>query len=485
MSNGRFITNKEIVSLLQKMVTAYSVKDENRFRIQAYENAAASVEHATSELKDIWDEGKLEEIPGIGPGIASYLDELFRTGKVKHFEEVLSGLPPSLFVFEKIPGIGPKRALALAEDLNIKSEEKALERLYKAAKDGKVKELENFGEVLEEELVKGIESLKKGERKVQRMPLYKADEISDEIIDYLKKNKKVLEAHPLGSLRRKLATIGDIDIAVSTNDPKEVLEHFFKYGKIQKEISRGEKALGRVLLVTGQQIDIRISSPEKYGSMLQYFTGSKQHNINLRDFALGKGLSLSEYGIKDLKTGKIKEFAKEESFYKELGLEWIPPELREGLEEIDISRKKALPKLVVLGDIKGDLHVHSDFEIEPSHDLGASSVKEMLDLALEMGYEYLGFSEHNPSVSGHSEKEIVDLLKKKKEYLEEYIYSNENGVKTRVNKLPIKLYNGLEIDIRPNGELAVPEKGFEHLDFAVVSVHSSFDMDRQKMTQRV
>ncbi|RJR24204.1 hypothetical protein C4578_03295 [Candidatus Microgenomates bacterium] len=485
MPKSKYITNKEIVSLLQKMITAYSVKGENRFRIQAYENAAVSVEHATSELKDLWDEGKLEEVPGVGSGIASYLDELFRTGEVKHFNEVLSGLPPSLFVFEKIPGIGPKRALALAEELNIKSEENALERLKKAAEEQKIRELENFGEVLEQELIKGIESLKKGEGKKPRMPLYKADEVADDLISYLLKNKEVLEAHPLGSLRRRLPTVGDIDISVASSDPKEVLDHFFKYEKIRKEVSRGEEALGRAILVSGQQVDIRISSPEKYGSMLQYFTGSKQHNINLRDFALKKGLSLSEYGIKNLKTEKLKTYKKEEDFYNDLGLEWIPPEIREGLDEINAAKEKNLPELIGLKDIKGDLHIHSDFKIEPSHDLGGSSVGEMIKLALEMGYEYLGFSEHNPSVSQHSDKEIIDLLKKKKEYLEEYIYSDENGVKIGVNKLPIRVYNGLEIDIKPDGSLAIPEKGFEFLDFAVVSVHSSFDLNRQKMTDRV
>ncbi|MGI5826769.1 MAG: DNA polymerase/3'-5' exonuclease PolX [Patescibacteria group bacterium] len=478
MAGDKFFSNQEIADLLRKVAAALEVKGENRFRIAAYAQAAVSIEHSTTEVKDFWDEGRLEEVPGIGKAIASYLNELFTTGKVKHFEEVIKALPPSMFVFEKIPGVGPKRALALAKNLDIIKEDKAVEKLKKAALAGKVREFEGFGEKSEQDLLEGIEAFEKGEIKENRMPIFQANAIAQEIIAYLRKHPKVVEATPLGSLRRKLGTVGDIDISVATGNPSEVMEYFFKYPKINRILGKGEEALARVVLTTGQQVDLRVSLPKRYGAMLQYFTGSKQHNIHLRNYALSKGLSLSEYGIKDLKNKKeeIKEFADEDGFYNFLGMEWIPPEIREGTAEIDAALKKNLPDLVETKDIKGDLHTHSDFPIEPSHDLGASSVEEMLQMAKNLGYEYLGFSEHNPSSSQHTEKEIIDILKRKQNYLEEINYSSESGV---------KIINGLEIDIKPSGELAIPDKGFDYLDYAIVSVHSSFDMNREKMTDRV
>jgi DNA polymerase (family 10) len=482
---GRFFTNQEIADLLRKMAAAYTVKDEDRFRIKAYEEASVSVEHSTSELKDLWDEGKLEEVPGIGKSLAEYLDELFRTGRVKHFEKVISSLPPAMFVFDKIPGLGPKRSLTLSKELGITGEKDALERLKAAAKQEKIRELPGFDTKSEENILKGIESLEKGEQKTKRMPLYQADAVALELTAYLKKNPAVIEAHPLGSLRRMLSTVGDIDISVSTKSPKEVMAHFFRYPKIRRVVSKGEEALGRVVLQGGQQVDIRLSSPESYGAMLQYFTGSKQHNIYLREYALGKHLSLSEYGIKNLKTQKVEKTRTEEEFYQALGLKYIPPEIREGSGEIEAAREGKLPDLVEKKEIKGDLHLHSDFPIEPSHDIGVSSMAEMIKMAQELNYEYIGFAEHNPSVSRHSEKEIIDLVKKKKEVIDKIIYSSEKEVKKRGKNLLIMVYNGLEIDIKPDGELALPEPAFEFLNYAIVAVHGSFEMTREKMTKRV
>jgi len=480
--------------MLSEIAAAYEVKNESKFKVMAYQKAAVAVEHATSEIKDLWDDGKLDQVPGIGKNISSYLEELFRTGKVRHFDWVKKGLPPAMFVFLDIPGVGPKTAYALAQKLRITKEKDALEKLKKAGQAGKIKVLENFGEKSEQEILAGIEALEKGEMKTKRMLLPYADSLASEIISFLKSCPDVIEAHPLGSLRRMVATIGDIDISVCTKSPEKVMDFFTKYKKIKKVLEKGESALLRVVLTSGQQVDIRFSPPESYGAMLQYFTGSKQHNIQLREFALRKGMSLSEYGIKKIQNSKfkiqndnlkVKSFANEEGFYHELGLEWIPPEIREGRGEIEASLKRKLPNLVELTDIKGDLHLHSDFPIEPSHDLGASSPEVMVQEAARLGYEYLGFSEHNPSVSKHTEKQIIDILKRKKELFEQLNYSSENKNEIRTQNLPIKILNGLEIDIKPDGSLAIPEEGFEFLDFAIASIHTNFEMSREKMTKRV
>jgi len=505
MKKNFFFKNQEIAELLNRIATAYEIKNEIRFKIKAYQEAAVSVEHSTSELKDLWDEGKLDQVPGIGKAISDHLDELFKTGKVKHFTEILSTIPPAVFVFEKIQGVGPKTAFSLSEKLKIVKEKDAIKKLKDSALKEEIRKFAGFGEKSEKDILAGIALFEKGIFSKKRMPLYVADSISQEIIDYLKENKEVIMANPLGSLRRMLASIGDIDISVSTNSPQEVLEHFYRYPKIEKIINKGEKLLGRVILKSGQQVDIRISKPESYGAMLQYFTGSKQHNISLREFALKKGLSLSEYGIKLLKKVKseklkvksynsklkIYQFAEEKGFYNFLGLDWIPPEIREDTGEIVAALRQAqgkqngLPKLVELGEIKGDLHLHSSFNIEPSHDLGQSNMAEMVSRAEELGYQYLGFSEHNPSVSRHSSYEILDILRLKKETIEKQIYSYENNPINRWKKEFVKIKNGLEIDIKPSGELAIPEKGFDYLDYAIVSIHSSFDMGKKEMTYRV
>lgn len=492
-ANGRHsFNNHEIAKILNNVAAAYEVKNGSKFKILAYQKAAVSVEHSTSEIKDLWDDGKLDQIPSIGKNISSYLDELFKTGKVRHFDLIMKNLPPAMFVLLDIPGIGPKRAYTLTEELKITSSKNAVDKIKKAARQGKIKILENFGEKSEAEILEGINALEKGELKTRRMLLPYADELASNIVRYLKKSPFVEEAFLLGSLRRMNATVGDIDIAVSTKNPQEVISHFVKYNRIKTILEKGEKSLIRAVLLSGQQIDIRFSEPESFGAMLQYFTGSKQHNIELREYALKRGMSLSEYGIKinqkskikDQSQGsKIKTFRNEDSFYHELGLEWIPPEIRESNGEISASINHRLPKLVELSDIRGDLHIHSNFPTEPSHDLGLSEMSIMAQEGMKLNYEYLGFSEHNPSFSRHSEEKYLDILKKKKEATEQLNYSfshkTDNGV--------INILNGIEVDIKPNGSLAIHEKAFNLnlIDYIIASVHSEFSMNREKMTQRV
>jgi len=478
-------SNKEIAKLLEAVKAAYEIKGENKFKIMAYDRAAVSVEHASSEIKDLWDDGKIEEIPGVGENIASYLDELFRTGRVRHFEEVMRGLPKAMFELLSIPGVGAKTAYRLCKELRINDPKTALEALEKAARSGKIRLIEGFGEESEKRILEGLEAFKKGQIKEKRMELPYADAIAQEIMSYLRNCPAVIRVDSLGSLRRMVSTIGDIDIAVATHRPQEVIEWFTKYPKKQKIIEEGQTGAS-ILLENGRQVDLRVGKPEAYGAMLQYFIGSKQHNIHLRELALKKGFSLSEYGIKSLDKRKedkekIMEFDNEEKFYNFLGLQWIPPELREDNGEIEAAQEGKLPELVELKNIKGDLHIHSDFPIETSHDEGLNSMEEIMEKGLKLGYEYVGFTEHNPSVSKHKPSQIIDIMKRKRDILEHINYSYEKGVKI----IPIRGLNGLEIDIRPDGTLGVPEKGFDFLDFAIVSIHSSFRMKKEEMTKRV
>ncbi len=447
-------TNLQIAELLRDVAAGYQLKGEDKykFRIIAYDRAADAVEHATSELKDLWDDGKLEEVPGIGPSISEHLDELFKNGRSRHFEEVVRGIPPDAFKLMQLPGIGIKTAM-------------------KMLKEGDKKEVA--------EKLKEVKSL---QEKNKRLLLPFAAQIAADIINYLREDKSVSRIDPLGSLRRQASTIGDIDIAVASSNPQSVLERFVEYPKSQKSIEKGEHTAS-ILLPGDIRVDLMVQPEGSYGALLQHFTGSKHHNIALRELALKKGLSLSEYGIREVKakSEKLKVFTSENDFYKFLGLDYIEPELREDTGEIEAAQNHKLPDLITLEDVKADLQIHSSFDIETSHDLGESSMEEVVKKGNELAYEYLAFTEHNPSQAKHTELQITDILKRKREKVEQINYSIKNRHKDSVKKV----FNSLEIDMKPDGTVPVPESGMKTLDFALVSIHSSFHLDRNSQTKRV
>lgn len=494
MRMHRGMTNLEIAELLRAVAAAYQLKGEqkNRFKIIAYQRAADSAEHASSELKDLWDEGKLDEVPGIGKSIAEHLDELFRKGRSKHFDEVMKGLPQQLFVLMEVPGIGVKTAYKLIQAFKKEiSEKDPIGDLERIAGQGKIAKLEGFGAESEKAIINSIKEVRGREN---RLLLPYATALADEVVSWLKKSKYVKKIDTLGSLRRKASTVGDVDIAVASENAKKVIEHFTKYPNTTRILEKGTRTAS--IIVTGnKQVDLMVEKPESYGSLLQHFTGSKHHNIALREYALKKKMSLSDYGIK-LKPGakvlksmfksqnynpklKIYQFDTEEKFYNAIGMQWIPPELREDSGEIEAALNNKLPKLVEFEDIKADLQIHSDFDIETSHDLGLSSMQDIVEKANQLGYEYLAFTEHNPSHSRHSEKQILDILQRKLELVKKI---NEN-----LNSSPSlrRVFNSLEVDILPSGKLPVADSALNTLDFALVSIHSSFRQSKSDMTKRV
>lgn len=456
MNTSKNMTNKEIAELFSDVAAAHQLSDSKKFKFQiiAYNRAASSVEHATSELKDLWRDGKLDEVPGIGKSIAGHLNEIFKTGKSKHFEEISKGIPPEVFKLMELPGIGIKTAI----------------KLVKEAPKSEIKDK--------------LKEVKKIRSKNQRHLLPYAQKIASELTQWLLKDPNSKRVEVLGSLRRKLATIGDIDIAVASNNPIKTIEHFTKYPKLQKIIEKGDKTAS--IVVSGSvSVDLLVSSVDSFGSALQHFTGSKHHNIALREYAKKIGFSLSEYGIRKTKkmnnTFRGEKFNNEKDFYNFLKLDYIEPELREDTGEIEASKSHTLPNLVKVGDIKGDLHIHSNFDIETSHDLGLSSMKDLVKKANELKYEYIALAEHNPSRSKHTEGQIVEILKRKRERVEQLNYSLSKSKEISVKKV----FNSLEIDIMPNGKLPVSDKGMETLDFALVSIHSSFRLSKKIMTKRV
>ncbi len=472
------LTNLELAQLLRQMAAAYQILGENRFKIIAYERASDSIEHLTSEVKDLWDDGKLDQIPGVGPSIAGHLDELFRTGRAKHFDHVMRKVPQAVFPLLLVPGIGPKKAYKLVTALKIKDDEDdAVGELEFLAKAHKIDPIEGFGEKSELDILEAIATYKKGQIKENRMGLPIADAIAQDVMGYLRELSAVDRVDALGSLRRQVSTIGDIDIAVATTKPKDVIDRFVKYPH-QKIVEQGPSG-ATLLLTNGRQVDLRVIEPVKYGAMLQYFTGSKNHNIKLREYGLSKGLSLNEYGIKKVQSSKLISCATEEDFYKRLGLPWIPPELREDKGEIEAGIRKRLPNLVKLTDIKGDLHIHTDYDLKPSHDLGADPLEKYLETAASLKYEYIGLSDHNPKTSDLSKQQILDIMKRRKDFYEQK-YSSWT------KKVPnMNIFVMCEVDIQSDGKLSLPIDAFVFVDAVIVSIHSSFAQPRKEMTKRV
>ena len=472
MKISKSMGNLEIAKLFRAVAAAYALKEEdNKFRITAYERAADAVEHSSSEVKDLWDCGELGSLAGVGSAMTQHLDELFRKGRVKHFDQLFRGLPAAVFELMEIPGIGVKMAYKLCKALGINRTHGAVEKLERAAKRGKVRKVEGFGEESERNVLENIIQMRK---RTTRILLPDAYRTAREVIDWLGETGGIKTAEPLGSLRRKASTVGDIDIAVFCERPAGVIKRFTQFPQVSQIIESGTESAS-IVVSRGIQVDLMVQPERRFGSLLQHFTGSKHHNIALRELALKRGVSLSEKGIKRGST--LKEFSTEEDFYGYLGMDWIPPELREDAGEIEAGISHKLPVLVELSEIKGDLHLHSSFNSEPSHDLGTSSMEDMIQKALTLKYQYVGFSEHNPSVSRHSESEIIDLVKTKRELIEKVNYSFANR--------GIFVFNGMEIDIKPDGSRALPDKALELLDYAIVSIHGSFGGEKTNQTERV
>jgi DNA polymerase (family X) len=483
------MTNRDISKLLRNVAAAYSIKNEAKYRFQiiAYQKAADTIESATSEMKNLAAEGKLDTIPGVGPSLQKHIMELLETGKVKHFEELTADIPQAMFPLLDIPSFGPKKAFKLVTHFSLSDPDTVIEDVENLAKENKIASIDTFGAKSQADILRAIEEFRLGVTKNTRMVLPFASELADTLITYLKQSPHVTEASPLGSLRRRKETIGDIDIAVASDNPEDVVKHFISYPHKERVIEQGP-VTASILISGGRHIDLMVQPKMRFGSLLQHFTGSKAHNIHLREYALKKKLSLSEYGIKQLSRknegkrhpgGAIEDvlaFDTEEAFYRALGLDWIPPEMREDTGEIELAASHSLPAVVDLKDIRGDFHLHSSFPIEPSHDMGKNTMEEMIEKAKTLGYDYLGFSEHNPSVSQHNDKEIFAILEKRSKYIDQIRSQDINSV---------RIFSLLETDILASGKLAINDDALSLLDATIVSIHSSFGMNKEEMTKRV
>lgn len=468
-------TNQEIATLIRHVSAVYVVQGVNIFQIKAYDNLANSIDQTSTSLYELWQDKQLDTIPGLGKQFQAYFDELFTIGKVAHFDNILQQVPAGFFPLVDLPGIGPKMAIKLATTLKLTKAETALEKVKTAAEKGKLNGLPGISTVMEKKILETVTLEAKD--LPNRTLLITALETADTLKEYLLTSPAITKCEVLGSMRRRLPTVGDIDLAVCSEDPKAVVAHLEKYPHLSKLLATGEKTLA-VRLSAGVRVDLKLSPESQWGSLLQHYTGSKLHNIKLRTIALEKDLSLSEFGIKH--KGKLKTFEDEADFYHALGMDFIPPELRENTGEIEAAQKHTLPKLVELSDIKGDVHMHTNLTFPTSHDMGSSSIAELLAKAESLDYSFIGFSDHNPKKADLSPAQRLAAVKKRNQEIDEAVEEYFKG-----RKPTLKVLKGLEVDILGDGNLALEDEALSELDYVIASLHSDFNKDRDTTTKRI
>jgi len=453
--------NSEVARVFQDIADLLELKGENVFKIRAYQKAARAIEHYPRELKVMIEEGEdLQSIPGVGEAIAKKATELITTGKLGYYENLKTEFPAGITNLLAIPGIGPKTANKLSTELGIST----VDELERAIEDGRVAQLFRLGEKTAENMLRQIQALR---RKDQRIPIGEALPIVDGIVAALSSVSGVRNLTAAGSLRRFRETVGDIDLMGTADDPEEVIDAFVALPQIAQVLAKGSTKASAIVS-NGLQIDLRMVEHDCFGSLLQYFTGSKQHNISLRERGHKQGLKLSEYGITVTATGKLEKFSREEDFYRRLGLQYIPPELREAQGEIEKAEEGSIPRLVELSDIKGDLHTHTEWS--DGHD----SIEEMALAAKDMGYQYVGITEHS---AGRGIAHGLDI---------ERLRSQVREIKALNERLTdIHVLAGIEVDIRADGSLDMPDEILSELDIVIAGVHSAMNQSEEKMTRRV
>ncbi|MDY6864496.1 MAG: DNA polymerase/3'-5' exonuclease PolX [Halobacteriota archaeon] len=451
------IKNEDVVHILDEIADILELKGENKFQINAFRKAARTIDGLLEDISVVAEEERLKELPGIGEGIAKKIIELLEDGELMYYEDLKRSIPSGLLEMIKIQGLGPNKVRKLYEELGIED----IEALKTAAMNKKLRGLTGFGAKTEENIIKGIEQYRKN---IERVPIGIAMLYAESIIANLKDLESVSEITYAGSLRRMRETIGDIDILISSQDSRPVIDAFIGLKGVSNVLARGDTKSS--VIMNGIHVDLRVIKPDSFGAALQYFTGSKEHNVRLRDLALRRGLKVNEYGVYQ---GEEKiAGVSEEGIYQSIGLGYIPPELREDKGEIEAALRGDLPDLIELGDIKGDLHIHSDYSD------GKRSIEEMARAAKSRGYEYIVISDHSPAVtiaSGPSREDLKKQIKIIRDLNRDF-----DG---------FRIFTSTEVDIRPDSSLDFDDDILGELEIVVAAVHSKFSMDEDSMTDRI
>ena len=456
--------NQELAKIFYEIAEFLEV-DGVSFKPYAYKKAAYSLENLKDDIFDIYKKGgnkALQDIPGVGENIADHIEEYLKTGKIKIYEKYKKRLPLKIDELTRVEGLGPRKIKVLYQKLGIRN----LKDLEKAVKAHKIAPLFGFGEKTEENILQGIGFQKQNKG---RLLLGEILPIAEDVLEKLKNLKEVTQISLAGSLRRRKETIGDVDILVVSKKPDKVMDFFASLDMVEKVLAKG-KTKTSIHTKDGFDIDLRVVPEESYGSALQYFTGSKEHNIVTRKIAIEKGLKLSEYGL--FKGEKMIAGKTEEEVYKALGLPYIEPELRENEGEVEAGLNSKLPKIIEIKDIKGDLHCHSNW------DGGENSIEEMADIAIKKGYEYIGISDHTKFLrieNGLNEKQLLEQNEEIKKLNKKFQDSGSN----------FKILHGCETNILNDGSVDIKDEVLEKLDYVIAGVHSNLKMQKKEMTERL
>jgi DNA polymerase (family 10) len=459
----------QVADILDEVGTLLELKGENPFKSRAFHNAARILSGVTEDLKVLVESGEIRKIKGIGESTSKVISDLVTTGKSPDHESLKKGFPPGVFDMMKVQGMGPKKVAVLFKKMKISS----LDQLEKAAKEGKLEKLEGFGKKTEENILAGIEQVRKHSSKFH---VNVAERSAQEIFSAVKAQQGIIRAEIAGSLRRRKETIGDIDIVVSSkkSNTAGIIKSFTSHKSVERITGEGETKAS-VVLDSGINCDLRVVDDKEFPFALNYFTGSKEHNVRIRSLARENGWSLNEYGFKDLedaekgrKSKKIVTCATEEDIYKAVGLEYVPPELREDLGEIEAAQSGKIPELVTYNDIKGTFHCHTNYSD------GQNTLEEMAAGAQKLGWEYLGIADHS-KVAAYANGLSEERVKKQHQEIDAF---NERSKGFR-------LFKGSEVDVLTNGDLDFNDKVLASFDYVVASVHSNFKMSESDMTKRI
>lgn len=459
------LTKAEIADVLNEIGVLLELKGENPFKVRAYQNGARVLENLEEDLGQLVSDGRLGEVKGIGEALAQKISELHGTGRLEFHEKLRASLPSGLFDVLEIPGLGAKKVRAMYDQLGVDS----IDSLTRACEENRVAELKGFGAKTQEKILAGI---KNREAYARRHLWWDAYATAEPILAGLKKVSGVKQAEHAGSLRRGLETVGDLDFIVSARDPKPVMDWFTSMEKVGEVTAKGETK-SSVRLEGGMQADLRVVPPEQFVYALHHFTGSKEHNVLMRQRALARGLSLSEWGLTPTGESSQKkgpgEMSDEAALFSELGLNFIPPELREGRGEIEVAESGPLPRLIEYGDLRGVFHNHTDASD------GRATLEEMAAAAHALGWDYLGIADHSKAsfqANGLNEERLARQIEKIRKF-------NESG------KSPVHIFAGVECDILVDGRMDLDDSILKDLDYVVASVHVSLGQSEDEMTRRL
>jgi len=451
--------NNDVASLLLTIADLLDIKGENFFKTRAYRMAAQTITDLSEDIEQIVAEQRLEEIPGVGSALAKKIEEYVSTGELQFLKKLEQQIPLSILNLLEIPSLGPKKVSTMYHKLHITT----IPELKKACLNHQVQQLDGFGELSEINILRGIALLEKTEGRVL---LHNAINVGEKYISFLDISSYIQQISIAGSLRRKKDSIGDIDILVASNKPEEIMNHVVKYQDIKRILMKGNTKTS-VLLSNDLQVDVRVVNEDSFGSALQYFTGSKEHNVAMRSLALKNGFKLNEYGLFKKETDEKIAGKNEDSIYKMLNLPFIPPELRENRGEIEQGLLDNLPNLIHLSDIKGDLHIHS------SYSDGHDSIESIANKAEQLGYEYIGITDHSESLH------VAHGLNK------EQIMKKSEEIKKLNKKSKMKIFLGTECDITPDGGLDYDDEVLGLFDYVGIGIHSKFKMTEKEATNRI